>query len=234
MIRRAVRTRTTGPAGLATAALLLALAGAGGCNTPGTVAPAAPLRAVSAALYAIDVEFPVPLDRATAEDIARYAVYPTGSPTARATIASATLIDTVSLRVVQLTLPDWVTDSTFDRAGIDVETHGVKDWWGVSTGDRLVSFRTGLAYSDSLGPFFDARCNSCHGAANPSGGYRTDSYAALLGPGTSPTPNLIPGDPRCLLVIKCKPGNSMYLRSGMGFFEYERLVNWIVIYQARP
>ena len=219
---------------VAATGLALVAALVGGCDTARVLAPEPPLAAASVALYAVDVALSVPLDRASAEDPARYAIYPAGNPAARATIASATLVDTVTLRVVQLVMPDWFADSSFDRVSLTVETHGVRDWFGATTGDRSLTFRSGLGYADGMGAFFDARCSACHGSGNPGGGYRTDSYASLFGPGTSPTPNLIAGDPRCLLVLKCKPGNSMYTRAGLDFLDYERLVNWVSVYGARP
>ena len=205
-----------------------------GCETARVVAPEPRLRAASAALYAIDVEFAEPLDKATAEDPSRFVVYPEDTPAAPARIGSATRIDTVSWRVVQLLLPDWLGDSTTDHRRVVVETHGVRDWFGRSTGDRRVRLATGLGYSAPMQALFDGRCSPCHGAANPGGGYRTDSYAALFGPGTTPTANLIAGDPNCLLVVKCRPHNSMYARAGLSYLDYEMLLNWVSGYQARP
>jgi hypothetical protein len=229
--------RTRGPysgvwklSGIALAWGGLALAG---CDTPRALAPAPPLEASSAALYAVDVSFPVPLERASAEDPSRYSVYPEGSPGSPAVIASASLIDTVGLRLVQLVIPAWFGDSATDRRPTVVETHGVRDWFGRSTGDRRASFVTGLNYTSTLRALLDAHCTSCHGASGPGGSYRTDSYAALFGPGTSPTPNVIAGDATSLLVVKCRPHNSMYVRGGLDFFDYERILDWVAVYLAR-
>lgn len=221
-----------GGAGLAVAAAL-SWAALSGCDTARVVAPVPSLRAASAALYAIDVEFAEPLDRASAEDPSRYVVYADGHPEAPASIASATLIDTVSWRVVQLVLPDWFGDSTTDRRATVVETHGVRDWFGKSTGDRRVTFTTGLGYDAPMQALFDGRCSSCHGAANPGGGYRTDSYAALFGPGTSPTPNVVAGSPTCLLIVKCRPHNSMYVAGELDYLDFETVLNWVTVYGAR-
>jgi hypothetical protein len=204
-----------------------------GCDTTKLVAPEPPLRAASAALYAIDVEFAEPLDRASAEDVSRYSLYPAGAPGSPATITGATLIDTVSLRVVQLLVPDWLGDSTTDRRLTVIQTHGVRDWFGRSTGERSVQFRTGLSYTEPMRALFDSRCNSCHDASNAGGTYRTDSYVALFGPGTSPIANVIAGNPNCLLVVKCRPGNSMYRDGELSYFDYETVLNWVTIYQAR-
>ena len=144
------------------------------------------------------------------------------------------LIDTVSLRVVQLLVPAWFGDSTTDNRLTVVESHGVRDWFGKSTGDRSVQFRTGLSYADPMKVLFDARCSSCHDAANASGTYRTDSYPALFGPGiSSPIANVIAGNPKCLLVVKCKPGNSMYRDGNLGYLDFQNVLNWVVEYQAR-
>jgi len=216
--------------------------GAWGCNTAGLMTPDPPLRAASASLYAVDLEFDLPVERATAEDVSRYAVHPLSSPGTSYTIASATLIDTLDARVVQLILPDWFGDSTFDHQDFTVTSDGVRNYLGSSTGQRSTTFRSGLEYAtspadpyaDGMKGFFDSHCVSCHGAVADSGNYRCDSYAALFGAGTDPTPNLIAGDPTCLLVRKCKPHNSMFNRGAMTYFDFERLRNWVEIYGARP
>lgn len=208
-------------------------AGLAGCDTAKVLAPDAPLRASSAALYAVNVEFAEPLDKASAEDVTRYSIYAAGAPGSPAAIGSATLIDTVAYRVVQLIVPGWFGDSTADARLTVVQTHGVRDWFGRSTGDRSVQFRTGLSYTEPMKSLFDARCSSCHGATNPGGGYRTDSYAALFGPGTSPTANVVAGNPRSLLVVKCEPGNSMFRAGNLDDLDFQNLLNWVVEYQAR-
>src|SRR5204862_808411 len=103
---------------------LAALAGGRACHAAKVVAPPPPLRAASAALYAVDVEFAEPLDRASAEDASRDALYPAGSPSTPASIASAALVDTLYGRVVQLIAPAWFGDSTKDGIDAVVETHG--------------------------------------------------------------------------------------------------------------
>lgn len=202
-----------------------------GCDTAKLLAPPPPLRAASAAHYAVDVEFAEPLERSSAEDVSRYTLAPVagGAP---AVIASATLIDTLNGRVVQLVVPDWLTTDP-DTSDWRVSSNGVLDVDGHSTGARSVSFRTGLGYRAGMGTFFDAKCSACHGAAQAAGGYRTDSYAALFGPGTSATPNLIAGNPACLLVVKCRPHNSMFTRAGLSYFDYELVLNWTVGFGAR-
>ena len=213
-----------------------------GCHAARMVAPPPPLRAASAALYAVDVEFAEPLDRRTAEDPTRYAIYPLANPGVAATISSAVLIDTLDARAVQLIIPAWFGDSATDHADYVVEARGILDYLGRSVGTRRVTFRTGLDYLVPPGdPFgsgmkglFDSRCSSCHGAAQASGSYRTDSYAALFGSGTHSTPDLIAGDPSCLLVRKCKPRNSMFNLAGLSYLDFELIRNWVAVYEARP
>ena len=227
------RLRAARAAGVALACMTIGLALAG-CDTARVLAPPAPLRAASAADYAVNVAFAEPLVQASAEDPARYVVYFDGAAGTPASISTATLIDTVSLRVVQLVIPGWLGDSTADHRAAVVETHGVRDYFGHDTGDRRAAFVTGLGYASHLQAFFDARCSGCHGAAGPGGNYRTDSYAALFGPGTTPTANVIAGDPNCLTVVKCRPRNSMYDRAKLEFFDFEMILDWVTSYLARP
>jgi hypothetical protein len=205
-----------------------------GCHAARVVAPNPPLRAASAALYAIDIEFAEPLTRASAEDPSHYVVYPAATPTARAMIASATLVDTLYGRVVQLLVPDWFGDDTKDHLDVVVESHGVQSLSGGTTGDRSVAFRTGLEYEPTMRNLLDGRCTGCHDAAHPNGNYRTDRYADLLGDGIAPPANLIPGDPNCLLVRRCKPRNSMFILAGLNYLDFEMIRNWVVTYTARP
>src|SRR5262245_6067990 len=88
---RHTRPIRKGPRPYQSARVLLAVAGAavaawlGGCDTARVVAPTPPLGAASAALYAVDVVFAEPVDKASAEDPTRYTVYPSddaGSPAA--------------------------------------------------------------------------------------------------------------------------------------------------------
>ena len=204
------------------------------CHAARSLAPAPPLAAASAALYAVEVEFAEPLDRASAEEASRYTLLPASAAASAATVTSATLIDTLYGRTVQLVVAGWFGDSTVDRADWVVSTHGVRDAEGRSTGERSVAFRTGLGYSQNLRALFDDRCSSCHGAAQAGGNYRTDSDGALFGVGLDATPNLIASDPNCLLVRKCKPRNSMFELGHLSYLEFEMIRNWAVIYAARP
>lgn len=212
---------------LATAAMAAA-----GCHTARMLAPPPPLRAASAAGYAVDVEFAEPLTRASAEDVTRYTIVPVAPPATPVVIQSATLVDTLYGRVVQLIVPDWLSTNP-DTAEFDLTTTGVLDAYDHSTGTRRVRFRTGLSYRAPIRALLDDRCVSCHGPSQASGSYRVDSYDALFGGGANATPNLIAGDASCRLVVKCKPGNSMFNLGGLTFFDYELLRNWVVSYSAR-
>ena len=218
-------------------AALAAFAGyslaASGCHAARVMAPPPPLRAASAASYAVDVEFAEPLDRASAADPSRFEIRLAGD-TLPSVITTATLVDTLYGRVVQLVIPDWLGRDA-DTTDAEVTTRGVRTADGRSTGIRTLRFRTGLSYRAPLrSALFDARCSGCHGSASAGGGYRTDSYAGLLGGGADATPDLIAGDPNCLLVRKCKPRASMFELGGLSDLDYEMLKNWVESYQARP
>ena len=222
------RFRTTRITAVA-ACVLVVIAG---CNAARILAPPPPLRAASAATFALDVEFAEPLSKGSAEDVSHYLLVPlAGGPPAA--ISTATLVDTLNGRVVQLLVPDWLSS---DPDGTDwtVTTSGVLGVDGRSTGTRSVTFRAGLSYAQPLSALFDARCTECHGGSRVEGNYRTDSRAALLGDGTDGVPDLIAGDPGCLLVRKCKPHNSMFNLAGLTYFDFELIRNWVVSYNARP
>lgn len=204
-----------------------------GCHTARLLAPPPPLRAASVAPFAVDVEFAEPVDKTSAEDPTHYALYPAGNPGAPAAIGSATMVDTVFSRTVQIIIPGWVGAAP-DSVNYEIASSGVQTADGRSTGSRRAAFRTGLNYSQPLASLFDDHCNTCHGPTRSSGSYRTDSYSALFGAGTSPIPNLIPGDPRCLLAVKTKPRNSMFNLGNLSYLDSDIILNWIVNYSARP
>src|SRR5438093_2546639 len=151
---RARRTRVTDSAQashrgyrVAIAALMLALSGGPGCHAARVLAPAPALQAASAAMYAIDLQFAEPLERASAQDISHYVLYPAAKPGSPAAVSTATLVDTLYGRVVQLLIPAWFGDSTVDATMMTVEARGVLDVSGRSTGDRTTTFRTGPSYA---------------------------------------------------------------------------------------
>ena len=205
-----------------------------GCNTAAILAPPPPLRAASASNLAIDLEFAEPLDKASAQDPSHYLVYPTAASGSPASVLQAALIDTLYGRVVRLFLQDPVQGFLPDSTDYTIQTSAVITLAGTSTGTRSVVVRTGLNYDTPMQNLFALHCKACHGPAIADGAYRTDSYSALFGPGTSPTPNVIAGDPNCLLVVKTKPSNSMYRLGNLTFLDSEIIRNWVVSYQARP
>ncbi len=201
-----------------------------GCHAARIIAPPPPLRAASANDFGVDIEFAEPLDRASAEDVTRYTVRPAMGPGAPQTIFSATVVDTFSGRVVQLLISDGPLADTSDYI---VDSRDVRTLDGKSTGSRSATFRTGLSYRTPLSELFDSRCSSCHGASQAAGNYRTDSYDGLFGGGTDATPNLIAGNPNCLLVRKCRPGRSMWNAGGLSYLDFEMILNWVASYGAR-
>ena len=209
----------------------LAVALLAGCHAARVIAPPPPLRAASASDFAVDVEFAEPLDRASAENPSHYRVSPLGDPGATVAIYSATLVDTTFGRVVQLLLSGGPLPDTSE---FEVKTSGVLALDGHSSGERRVTFRTGLSYRFPLRELFASHCDRCHGAARSEGSYRTDGYAALKGGGTDPTPNLVAGDPNCLLLRRSRPLKSMFDLGGMSYLDFEVLLNWVASYGARP
>ena len=203
------------------------------CNTARVLAPPLPLRAASASASAIDLEFDEPLDRSSAQDPSRYFAYPTGSAGTPAVVLQATLIDTLYGRAVRLLVSDPVTGFLPDSAGYTVGTSGLRTVNGKVTGARSVDFQTGLNYGVQLRDLFARHCDSCHASGRSDGNYRTDTYAGLLGGGTNSTPNLIAGDPRCLLVVKTKPLNSMFDLGNLTFLDSDIIHNWVESYLAR-
>ena len=203
-----------------------------GCDTAAVLAPPPPLRAASASNFAIDVEFAESLDKLSAQDASHYQVYSSGGGSP-AIVLQAQLIDSLYGRVVRLYLQDPVLGSLADSAIYTVQTSDVISLAGKSTGRRSIEIRTGLNYTTPMRDLLAQRCNSCHGPARADGLYRTDSYSALFDPGTSPTPNVIAGDPRCLLVVKTEPSNSMFRLGGLTFLDSEIIRNWVVSYLAR-
>ena len=211
-------------AGCASACVLSA------CQGPARFAPPPDLRAASVSAFGIDVEFALPLDRSSAETSAHFAVHPAARPDSSLAIHSVSLVDSVYGRTVLILVPDGLTDA----ADYVVTASGVRTLDGESTGDLQASFRAGLAYQAPLRQLFASRCDACHGATRADGNYRTDSYAGLLGAGTNATANLIPGNPRCQLVVKTKPQNSMFDLGRLTWLDYDVIYGWVVNYQARP
>lgn len=211
--------------GIAALAALVA-----GCDVARVIAPPLPLRAASANDFAVDIEFAESLDRASAEDIAHYALHKASTPGTPEVIFSATVVDTFYGRVVQLLISSGpLTDAT----DYVIDATNVQALDGRSTGTRSVTFRTGLSYTAPMRDLFDSRCSSCHGASQAAGSYRTDSHVALFGTGTDATANVIAGDPNCLTLRKCRPGRTMWNAGQLDYLDFEMLLNWVVSYGAR-
>ena len=216
---------------LACSILTAALGLVAGCHAARVLAPPPTLRAASASDFAVDVEFAEPLDRASAETLTHYRVYPFNHPEAAISLFSSTLIDTINGRVVQLLLSGGpLSDSSL----YTVRADNVRSLAGGLTGDRNAIFTAGLGYGRDIAPLMATHCNRCHAAAQPGGQYRTDSYAALFGAGSDGSrANIIAGDPSSLCIKRSKPLNSMYNLGAMSFLDFEILYNWVVSYGAR-
>jgi hypothetical protein len=216
---------------LFTVAWLLALAALlAGCHAAKLLAPPVPIQAASVNAFAVNVEFAEPLDRATAQDPARYRVHAAGT-SAEETIDSATLVDTLEGRVVQLII---TSGPLPDSAAYEVVTQGVRTYDGHDTGARRVTFQTGLGYGAHLRAVFAAHCDACHGASRQDGNYRTDSLAGLRGTGVDSTPDLIAGDPNCALARRTRPRKSAFDQGALSWFESDLIEDWVVGYDGRP
>ena len=219
----------------ATCALILVMAGCDHPLVPEAARPA--LAAYSASSYALDVEFDQPLDLASATDTSRYAV--TDLVGGRIVPTRITAIDTLFGMTVRVFFPlGALQDSTSYRLTVT----GVRDVWGhplFAADSATTDVFTGLGYSYPLRSLLERKCTPCHNAAGAGGNYRTDSYEELFGYGSdanssNPRPNLIPGDARCLLVIRTSPGHSMFNVAHLTYGESQQFINWVVTYQARP
>ena len=217
-------------------ALFALLALGQGCKGPPPLAPAPPgpppppLRAAKVSAQAVEVEIAEPLDRASAEEVGRYVLHPDGSPGAPLSVTRATLVDTIFGRAVQLVLAGPLPDGSV----FVIEASDVRTLDGESTGRRVATFRSGLNYAEPMRDLFAQHCNSCHGDARLEGNYRTDSPAALTGGGTNTVPNLIAGNLNCLLVVKTRPGKSMFAAGALSWLDADLVRSWVVNYQARP
>jgi len=203
-----------------------------GCDEP--VVPSVTSEAItvnSATSYAVVIAFDRPVSRETATQSSRYALTrPAGD---RLLPSRATLVDSLFGQAVQLVFPlGTLEDSTAYRLTVT----GVRDAWGrpLAAGDSATAqFETGLWYSWPIRDVLARRCNPCHNAGHAGGSYRTDSYAALFENGSDDRSNLVPGDARCLLVLRTSPGHSMFNIAHLSCAESQLFINWVVTYQAR-
>jgi hypothetical protein len=190
----------------------------------------------SASSFAVDVAFDRPLAGASATQTSHYALTPPAGD--RVAPVRATLVDTLFGQTVRLFFPlGTFEDSTVYRLTVA----GVEDAWGrpLAAADSVTAeFETGLWYSRPVREVLARKCDPCHNAGHAGGNYRTDRYASLFEDGSdaqssNPRPNLVPGDARCLLVIRTSPRHSMFNIAHLTFAESQLFINWVVTYQAR-
>lgn len=207
------------------------------CDRP--VAPAPTPQAItaySASPFAVDLGFDRPLDRTSASQASHYVVIrPTGE---RVTPVRAALIDTLFGQTVRLLYRvGTLEDSTRYRLTVA----GVRDAWGrplFEADSTTVDLYAGLWHSYPIRELLDRKCTPCHNGRRAGGNYRTDSYEALYDFGSdagssNPRPNLVPGDARCILVIRTSPLHSMSNVAHLSYAESQLFLNWVVTYQAR-
>jgi hypothetical protein len=61
--------------------------------------------------------------------------------------------------------------------------------------DFRVSVRAAVSFSTDIAPLLVQKCLTCHNAEKEKGKYRLDSFSALLKPGESKSPPIVPGAP---------------------------------------
>jgi hypothetical protein len=94
---------------------------------------------------------------------------------------------------------------------------------------RSDSTRARIGFDDGPSAIFQARCVSCHGAADSNGGLRLDSYAATLRGGES-GPSVVPGAPTASLLhlkITGRDQPSMPPRVSLRRSEIRVITDWI-------
>jgi hypothetical protein len=208
-----------------------------GCDRPLVPAVTPDVFSVhSASSFAVDLGFDRPLERASATQASRYAlIRPTGD---RVAPIRATLIDSLFGQTVRLFFPfGTLEDSTAYRMTVT----GMRDVWGralTEADSTTAGFETGLWHSRPIREVLARKCDPCHNAAHAGGNFRTDSYEALFENGSDaqssdPRPNLVPGDARCILVIRTTPKHSMFNIAHLSYAESQLFINWVVTYQAR-
>jgi hypothetical protein len=206
------------------------------CDRPVVPVPALrTISAYSASPFAVDLGFDRPLDLASASLASNYVLLrPTGE---RVTPVRAVWVDTLFGETVRLLFRVGTLD---DSTRYRVTVIGVRDAWGrrlFEADSATVDLYTGLWHSYPIRELLERKCTPCHNGQRAGGNYRTDSYAALYDPGSdagsNPRPNLVPGDARCLLVIRTSPLHSMFNVAHLSYAESQLITNWVVTYQAR-
>jgi|GEM_PF-3068859 hypothetical protein len=100
--------------------------------------------------------------------------------------------------------------------------------------DALLEDPGPLHYYPNIRPIFSQHCQSCHSGPDslryhnyPLGYY----YYDLLSGGNDAVPNLIPGDPSCLLVMEA---NSDHFLNTINIVETDKIYRWVTIDNADP
>jgi len=83
-----------------------------------------------------------------------------------------------------------------------------------------------LAYVQDIKPLLDQNCVECHGPGNEEGGYRVDTYAAVM-------LKQRPGDARSPIVVNVVPGGEMHQYwTGDRITKATMVFRWMVYYNA--
>ena len=201
-----------------------------GCREPTEVDPATEIVAASLDSTHVDVAFRESLDSWTMTRPDNYRIRYAGASGAAIAVRSVVMADSVRGRAVRIE-----TEPVPDAVAILIEVRDIRLLAGTRVGTKEVTVElvTGLSYLKDIAPLFASHCNSCHSGATPGGSYNTDSYFALFGSGTAPPADLIPGDPRCLLITKCLPRGAMFWTGKLETIQGDIVKDWVTTYQAR-
>ncbi len=207
-----------------------------GCDRPLEFPPTPAIQTFSSSPFAVDLAFDRPLSRTDAGNLDHYSLrLETGE---RLVPIRASLVDTLFGETLRLFFP---IGTLPDSAGYTVTLRGLRQLNGspMPVSDSMVVHgMTGLSYDRPIRQLLSRRCDMCHGASAPAGGYRTDSYASLFEFGSdsaaaNPIRNLVPGKARSTIVVRTTPRHSMFSRAHLSYEESQLILNWVVTYQAR-
>jgi hypothetical protein len=86
---------------------------------------------------------------------------------------------------------------------------------------------TAYTYTNDISGVTTNFCSGCHSGNAPPGNYLTDTYSHLFGNGSDNTPNIVPGDPTSLFVVKIQGDHHNVLSVYPGFdkIAYDWVVN---------
>ena len=82
-----------------------------------------------------------------------------------------------------------------------------------------------LTYAETIGPLFEARCGSCHGATDSIQDLNLTSYQGVLEGGTS-GPAIVPGDPGSSLLVQKQTAGTPHFGQ-LSPQELELVIQWI-------